>query len=365
MRKPTIGIFTTSQGHYSLAQAAAEALSADYSVQIFKAPIVLENFYLLFYRSFPHLFQVPFQFAQISKFKTIFNEWLAQKYSGQIEAFVQDQQLDLCISTYFALNSSLSHFCHQKNLNLINIISDPKTIHSLLPALPPAINLTFDSNQSQSIRELEPTALTLESGWFVRKAYQPVPNKNKVRAELELDPDLFTVLMVNGSEGSTSPIQTLPYLLKNITFPMQCVIACGHNQILYSKVSELVSKYSSEWVKVKIIGFTNNLHSYMQAADIVAGKAGPNTLFEAVATHTPFLAIEHISGQEDGNLELIDSLHLGWVQENPAQIPALLTDLVENPIQLRKIQTQLQSIAIYNQQASVKLVELVEKLLKK
>jgi UDP-N-acetylglucosamine:LPS N-acetylglucosamine transferase len=43
----------------------------------------------------------------------------------------------------------------------------------------------------------------------------------------------------------------------------------------------------------------------LSASDIVFGKAGPNFLFNVVACKKPFVAITHVGGQEDGNLDII------------------------------------------------------------
>ena len=65
----------------------------------------------------------------------------------------------------------------------------------------------------------------------------------------------------------------------------------------------------------------------MRAADIVIGKAGPNTIFESVATRTPFFATSYLPGHETGNLEIITDYQIGLVAKNPLDILSKLSAL--------------------------------------
>ena len=67
----------------------------------------------------------------------------------------------------------------------------------------------------------------------------------------------------------------------------------------------------------------------MGIADLIIGKAGPNTIFETVAAKKPFIAITHIAGQEDCNLDLIKEYQLGFVEENAIKVVEALARCVE------------------------------------
>jgi UDP-N-acetylglucosamine:LPS N-acetylglucosamine transferase len=97
----------------------------------------------------------------------------------------------------------------------------------------------------------------------------------------------------------------------------------------------------------------------MQAADIIVGKAGPNTLFESVATYKPFLAITHISGQEDGNLDIIREKKLGWVEENPLKASRKLHELINNLPLLTSLQPDILKMANHNLAAKKVLLKVL------
>jgi UDP-N-acetylglucosamine:LPS N-acetylglucosamine transferase len=101
----------------------------------------------------------------------------------------------------------------------------------------------------------------------------------------------------------------------------------------------------------------------MQASDLVIGKAGPNLLFETVATKTPFFAITHIAGQEDGNLDIIKEYKLGYVEENTIKANRLLGDIINHPEKLKKFLPHIEKLATYNRQAANILSQTISKLL--
>jgi UDP-N-acetylglucosamine:LPS N-acetylglucosamine transferase len=101
----------------------------------------------------------------------------------------------------------------------------------------------------------------------------------------------------------------------------------------------------------------------MQAADLVIGKAGPNMLFETVATETPFFAITHIAGQEDGNLDIIRDYNLGYVEENILKAQRILKQIINHPEQLDKFKTDILKLKKYNQQSKEKLLKIIANLI--
>jgi UDP-N-acetylglucosamine:LPS N-acetylglucosamine transferase len=99
----------------------------------------------------------------------------------------------------------------------------------------------------------------------------------------------------------------------------------------------------------------------MQAADLVLGKAGPNTLFESVATLTPFFAITYIA-QEEGNLEIVKEQQLGYVEDKARAANKKILDIIKHPEQLEKFQEHLLDLKKYNQQSIDVLIKEIDKI---
>lgn len=353
-------IFTTTEGHLSIAQAIEEALRKKFDVRLILIHEPLLVYYRFFYRLFPKLLFISYNASFFSIFQTLAaiatEHFHYSKIVTEIEAF----KPDVVINTSQGFNSALKKAKAQFHFIFINVLHDPRTIFPTNLSAVADLNLSFDEKTFYQ----EGTSVT-PLGWFVRGTFEKPYDKAAVRKSLGIQPDHLVLLITSGSEGSLSVIKNIISFrntdLQHVTF----IIACGNNRILFKGVEALkmILKQRGSDSNIIGLGFVENMDQYMQAADIVVGKAGPNTLFESVATLTPFFAISHIPGQEDGNLDIIHDYNLGYVEENPLKAQTLLRDIIEQPHQLNIFAVDLKKMAEYNHQAKEKLVTLIEKLL--
>lgn len=365
--KKKVVIFTAPEGHLSIAQAAQQALEKKYETHLYFERDPLFNLYVPWIQYFPSLHRIPFKLSTYKQAKKILSETFKVRYQNKVQAAYTKYAPDVCISTYFMFNSSLELLKKNTVTHFVNILPDPKTINPLYVSEIADNNLFFDQAAIASVNSLteEYPVKMMPSGWFVRDQFEKKYNQQNVRKKLALAAQTFTLLVASGSEGTAMVMKILPMIL-TIPTKIQVVIACGNNTALRRgvKLLQQLAKKTNNSSKIIPLGFSENMEEYMQAADIVVGKAGPNTLFETVATRTPFFAITHIAGQEDGNLDIIRDYNLGYVEENPLKAQKLLSDIIENPEQLKKFDVDLKKMAEYNRGAKKKLLKLVEQLLK-
>lgn len=359
----TVALFTGPEGHLSISQAAQEALASKFAVEVFYDRDSSFALYTPIYQYLPVMHQVPFKLSKLAPAKKFLIEILRQKYDQRIAQFIDDTKPDLCISTFYMYNPSLEKICQDKKIPFVNLVSDPATIHPLLLSKSANSNVVFDDDAKQLALEFCPEGKFDVQGWFVRsRFYTPIP-KPQARQQLELDADLMTILITAGSEGSAMVMKLIPALF-TLDRPVQVVVACGSNKQLLNSVRAFnaLLQRSSAASKLVPLGFTDQIDVYMHGADLIVGKAGPNTLFESVATQTPFFAITHISGQEDGNLDLIRDYNLGFVEENPLKAIRVLQNIVSEPGVLEAMLPDIKALAKSNQRAATKLVQLAETL---
>lgn len=361
-KKPKIAIFTTIQGHESIAESVQQILDPQYEVVVFHDTASWMKYYQSIYVLFPGFFQVPYRIAKNQKIVRSLNEMLRKKYKKRFADFLEKNQPDLLINTYFAYLPALEHISSTEDLPLLNVITDPRSIHPILISSVAQSNLVFDQNARALTQKIYPDAKYDEVGWFVRKQFTPVSSsaKKQLKQKLKLHPEYLTFFIATGSEGTTAVLKILPLLFKT-SQPVQVIVACGKNRRLYQAaagVKNLLKKMKSKNLLVPI-KFTKEIHQYMQASDLIIGKAGPNMLFEAIATHTPFFAITHIAGQEDGNLEIIKDYNLGYVEENPFKASTLLQKIIKHPELLEKVSSSIQRAAEENSKAANNLQKLV------
>lgn len=363
----TIGIFTSGYGHESIAQAIAEKIEQKskikYNFKFFFKKEALDVLYSSFYRFSPSSLGISFRFvSEITErnknAKKLIEAYFSINEEKKIRDFIKKNRIDLCISTYFFCNPILEKI-KEEGIPFINIITDPKTAFTLGISDKANINLSFDDYLVKNNKNIK----IKKSGWFVRSRFEKSYDKKYIRKRLKIDDDL-TFLIVSGSEGANAVLKILPSII-NCDKKVNFIVACGNNEFLYNNIvgiKQSLEKLSSSQAKITPLKFTKNLHLYMQAADLVIGKAGPNTLFESIACETPFFAITHISGQENGNLEIIKDYNIGIVEENTKRANQKIKKIIANPKQLEFFDSSIKKLKKYNQNSIEILLKEIKRI---
>lgn len=365
----TIGIFTAAWGHESIAEAIAEKIKKNagkkYQVKIFrreKNADVFDFAYNSIYKISPASFEAPFQIGskltqKDKNSRKIIESFFLKNYKKKVDDFVKRNKVDLCISTYYQLNSSIESL----GIPFINVVPDPITTYPVAISEKADVNLVFDDRLIKKYKNKN----MKQAGWFVREKFEKDYDKKTVRKKLKINNNL-TFLITSGSEGANAVLKILPSII-NCNKPTNFIISCGNNDFLYKNVigiKKSLTALSSSKANVIPLSYTKNMHLYIQAADLVVGKAGPNTLFETIACETAFFAISHIYGLEDGNLDAIKNYKIGFVEEKTKESNRLFEELIENPQEIESFNKNILKLKKYNQQSINVLLKEMDRLLK-
>jgi UDP-N-acetylglucosamine:LPS N-acetylglucosamine transferase len=363
----SVSIFTTKWGHFSIGKAIEESLSGLPFLKTYlnnlKLGEISEKSYMFFYRLFPPLYKIPFKAAEQEEVSQIFLKYFYKKYYYLIKESLKTQRPKIVTNTYFGFNQILQDLAVEFGFEYINVIADPRSIHKLLVSKN-GYNLVFDGKAKKTcLGHGAKKEKIISCGWFVRKDFNTDFDAQTLRKKLGIDKNSLNLTVVGGSAGTYSVLKMFPALIspKN---PVHVIFICGESKSLFKSVSAFSETFSSKNLKITALGFKENIHEYLQASDLVIGKAGPNLLFETVATETPFFAITHISGQEDGNLEIIKKNKLGFVEENHVKLFKLLRETIKHPSKLKRFDKPLQKMSEYNKNSGKVLVNLIEEKLK-
>ena len=133
-------------------------------------------------------------------------------------------------------------------------------------------------------------------------------SKDEARKRLGLDPSLFTLQINLGGEGLGSL-----YLLESLIsrdIPMQIVVIGGMEKAMMKRLDGIVSRARRN-VKVYNRGFVSNVDEYLAASDIIAGRAGINTIVEAMYARRPFLITELVYTVIP-SADYVEKYKVGW-----------------------------------------------------
>jgi UDP-N-acetylglucosamine:LPS N-acetylglucosamine transferase len=358
-------ILSTVEGHLSIASTIAEALRRDgLSCHVAVCPDRILRVYRFFSRYRPSLLRIFFDLLGVALFRNAVALRLRAGYTGTLFDLMERHSPRILVSTNYAFEPSIARHRRRIRVPYVNIVTDPRTFFRLNLSTVADVNCVFDERLAEDFRKLHPRVRTRVTGWFVRGQFQEVADRGTVRAALGLERSLFTVFVAAGWEGTNQVLKILPGLMTTRR-PVQIVVACGNNTRMLGLVRGMAEAFREKapGVRLSALPFTRAIHRYMQAADLVVGKAGPNMLFESVATGTPFFAITHNHGQEDGNLDIIREYGIGLVEENPWRARAMLRAIIDGRESLERFGPGVRELARRNRDAVRHIRETVHGML--
>jgi processive 1,2-diacylglycerol beta-glucosyltransferase len=147
-----------------------------------------------------------------------------------------------------------------------------------------------------------------------------VIDKRQMRQKLNINQEMFTVLIATGSFGM-GPLAELIVLLKGY----QLLVVCGHNKDLYERLKVNASS------KVHIFGLVNNMDELMAAADAMVTKPGGLSIAESLVKKLPLIFFSAIPGQEMGNINVLKRYEVASDQGGLLDIVKKVDELSSHP----------------------------------
>lgn len=170
-----------------------------------------------------------------------------------------------------------------------------------------------------------PEGKIVASGIPVKRAFYHSVSADKAKQMLGLPSDKRIVLLMCGSMGC-GPIEKLgAFLVKTMPQNTMLVVVCGNNKKLYHKFQKLGSEE-----RICVIGYTNKINLYMDAASVIITKPGGLSVTESATKALPMVLMNVVAGCETRNLDFFmkkgfavsaDTVH-GLTEE----VNALLSD---------------------------------------
>ena len=263
---------------------------------------------------------------------------ISLKALSEIKAAVNQVKPDLVISTYYVHSHCLARWkmAEAPLFKLWTVVSDPWSV-SLVTIIPNGVDLhlVYDEVGEKVGLEhgLAPMQI-LKTGWWVREEMYQGYNRGTIRHSLGIEDDRPTLFVGGGSLGNSALPWILPMLLA-AERPITVIVNSGTDKLAYNLVAEYARAYKrlkkKRLVQIINLGWIENMAEVLTACDIVFGKAGPNFIMDVVARCKPFVAISHVAGCENGNLDLIRERGLGWVKEKPDEMFGFIKAYLERP----------------------------------
>ncbi|RAP78333.1 1,2-diacylglycerol 3-glucosyltransferase [Paenibacillus montanisoli] len=213
------------------------------------------------------------------------------------------------------------------------------------------------SEVAQSLTKVGvPHEIISVTGIPIRSEYNRVYDKEAIRAEVGLDPDRRTLLVMGGGNGLMGQEvgETLCMALARRELDMQLIVVCGHNDKLRLQLSQL--KFAHKLPMV-VTGFTDRVPELMAASDLLLTKSGGLTSSEALAAGLPMVIYKPLPGQEIDNANYLRQCGAAIHIEDEMELLGTLRMLLGSQARLETMRRQAKKASKpYSAEAAASLV---------
>ena len=157
--------------------------------------------------------------------------------------------------------------------------------------------------------------MTIVGYYPVRQSFLHPPAQREARQRLGLE-DRFTCLVSLGGEGVGGRPRRLVRALLSSGLPVQVVVIAGRNEALQRELRTLDAGTGT----LRVVGFVEDVATYLAASDVFVGKAGPASVLEAVAVGRPALVTGYAGLNEVGVARLVEQKGLGRYVGTPRRL---------------------------------------------
>ncbi len=165
------------------------------------------------------------------------------------------------------------------------------------------------------------------------------------------------VLFMGGSSGSGGMLSHIEQLLST-GLRLELTAVCGKNARLQRQLAPLAA-HTAPGMTLNVLGYTDQIPQLMQTSDVLISKAGPSTVYEAIACQLPVILTAHLPGQEGGNAQFFERQGVALRSSGPAETARLVASFVADPRRLARLRQP--ALAERTCQATPKIAEIILK----
>jgi UDP-N-acetylglucosamine:LPS N-acetylglucosamine transferase len=104
---------------------------------------------------------------------------------------------------------------------------------------------------------------------------------------------------------------------------LELVVVCGRNTKMQRRLRARAPAQTT------VLSWVEDMAALMRSCDVVVTKAGSATIAEAASLARPLIIYDVLPGQEEGNLALLESEHLGRHVGDVEDLPAAIGEMIE------------------------------------
>jgi processive 1,2-diacylglycerol beta-glucosyltransferase len=278
--------------------------------------------------------------------------------TGPLERFIAKFNPDITVCTHFLPAEIISYLIGKGKLNakLSIVVTDLdvhamwlcRTFHRYFVALE-------ESKEHLKVLGLPEHNITV-SGIPIDPLFAKKEDPVALRIEAGLDPNRPLFLISAGAMG-VSPAAGVLEGLSRLRHPAQAVVVCGRNEDLKADLEKQAAaiEAATPGLNFRVIGYTDEMHRWMQMSDLFIGKPGGLTTAECLASGLPMIIVEPIPGQEERNSDHLLEKGVALKCNEFTTLAYKIDNLLDDPAMLRSMREK--ALALGHPRAAETIVD--------
>ena len=224
--------------------------------------------------------------------------------TGPLERFIARFQPDITVCTHFLPAEIISYLIGKGKLDArLSIVVTDLDVHAMW--LCRTFHRYFVALEESKIHlqmlGLPGDNITV-SGIPIDPLFGQQEDRALLRQQAGFDSTRPLFLISAGAMG-VSPAAGVLEALSRLRHPAQALVICGKKAELKEDLEKQASaiEAATPGLTFRVLGYTNEMHRWMQMSDLYIGKPGGLTTAEAMASGLPMIIVAPIPGQEERN----------------------------------------------------------------
>ena len=224
--------------------------------------------------------------------------------TGPLERFIGRFKPDITVCTHFLPSEIISYLISKGKLNArLSIVVTDLDVHAMW--LCRTFHRYFVALEESKVHLVNlglPAHHITVSGIPIDPAFGHPGNRDEMRRQAGFDPERPLFLISGGALG-VSPAAGVLDGLARLRHPAQAIVVCGKNTEMKAGMEQQARAIEAahHGISFRVLGYTDEMHKWMQMSDLFIGKPGGLTTAESLATGLPMVIVAPIPGQEDRN----------------------------------------------------------------
>ena len=307
----------------------------------------------------PKMWGEIYKFSEKQYSPANFSNVVQMILSNKLLTLLEREKPNSIVSTHPFITEMVASLKKREKFDVeLNVIMTDYVSHKFWEIKPQYVNRYFVANQEMKagliFNGIDENKIFV-TGIPINSAFLKEYDKNAIYKEFDLNPNLKTVLLFGGGECGISNVKDFFSGLLAVNQNIQIVAIAGKNaktQKTFNKISDKFDK------KVVVLGYTSKIPELMNIADVVISKPGGLTTTEILVSNVPFIIINPIPGQEEGNARFLLNNGVAVRLYNPEKATPFFENFLNNEVRITHMKAMQKEIAKPNSTRDI-----VEKIL--